>query len=63
MAQAKTTLEILTAQFKRKRNNAQALAAVLKLHPRSKMTPATVNWYRNQMRRKDPAIPSEHSLR
>lgn len=63
MKRVKTTLEILTAQFKRKRNNAQALAAVLKLHPHSKMTPATVNWYRNRMRKNDETIPSEHSLR
>lgn len=59
----KTTPAILAAAFKRKRTNAQALAAVMRLHPRTAMTLATVNWYRNRMRAKDKTIPSEHSLR
>lgn len=63
MPRVKSTHEILRSQFKRKRNNAQALAAVLKAHPHSTMTPATVNWYRNRMRKEDDSIPSEHSLR
>jgi hypothetical protein len=57
------TLKILAAAFKRKRNNAQALAAVVKAHPYSKMTLATVNWYRNKMRRTDASIPLERELR
>jgi hypothetical protein len=63
MARTKTTLEILAAEFKRKRNNSQVLAAVVKAHPRTTMTLATVNWYRNRMRKTDKTIPSEHSLR
>jgi hypothetical protein len=59
----KTTLAILEAQFKRKRNNAAALAAVKKAHPYSKMTLATVNWYRNKFRRDGMKIPMEHELR
>lgn len=60
---SKSTIEILRAQFKRKRNNAQALAAVVRAHPRTTMTLASVNWYRNRMRKDDATIPSEHSLR
>jgi hypothetical protein len=63
MAREKTTLEIMAGAFKRKRDNAEVLAAVLKAHPYSKMTLATVNWYRNKMRKTDDSIPSEHSLR
>jgi hypothetical protein len=53
----------MAGAFKRKRDNAEVLAAVLKAHPYSKMTLATVNWYRNKMRKTDDSIPSEHSLR
>ncbi len=63
MSRVKSTLQILEAQFKRKRNNAEALAAVLRVHPRSSMTPSTVNWYRNKMRRGGMNIPLETELR
>jgi len=63
MSRVKTTLEIMRSAFKRKRNNAETLAAVMRAHPRSKLTLATVNWHRNQLRREDPTIPTEHSLR
>jgi len=63
MKRVKSTIQIMQSAFKRKRNNAETLAAVLRAHPRSKMTLATVNWHRNQMRRDDKSIPSEHSLR
>lgn len=60
---ASSPLTILEAQFKRKRNNAAALAAVMKAHPYSKMTLSTVNWYRNKFRRDGMKIPQEHDLR
>lgn len=58
-----TTLEVLVKAFKAHKNNAAALAAVLKVHPHSRMTLATVNWYRNRYRKDDAKIPTEHSLR
>lgn len=63
MKKSPTNLEILQKAFKAKRNNAEALAAVLKVHPHSKMSLSTVNWYRNKYRREGMPIPSEHSLR
>lgn len=54
-----TTPAILLKALKAKKTNAQALAIVEKLHPRTKMTIATVNWYRNRFRRAGETIPTE----
>jgi hypothetical protein len=61
---AKSIQAALLGHFKRKRNNAQTLAAVRLSFPHSRMTLATVNWYRNKYRREHgDSIPTEHSLR
>lgn len=58
-----TTLQILTNGFRKNLNNELVLQLVKLAHPHSKMTRATVNWYRNRLRKTDAAIPSEHELK
>lgn len=63
MKKKPTTLECLLKAFKARKNNADARDAVLKVHPYSKMTLPTVNWYRNRFRQEGAKIPTEHELR
>lgn len=58
-----TTMQLLTSGFRKRMSNEAVLASILAMHPCTTMTRATVNWYRNRMRKNDSSIPSEHELK
>lgn len=45
------------------KTNAEALEIVRKRFPHAKTTPASIAWYRSQMRREDPQVPSDAQAR
>jgi len=58
-----TTRELTIWGINNDRSNAEVVALVLKKHPHSQITAATVNWTRNQVRRKNKAIKSDRVTR
>ena len=59
----KTAREIIMSAIKRGRTNDEALAAAIKAHPKTTTTLATVNWLRNQIRRKHPTVQTDRATR
>lgn len=43
--------------------NSEALEAVRERFPHARTTPASVAWYRSQMRREDPHVPTDAQAR
>lgn len=58
-----TVREIIVFGLNNDWTNAEIVAHALKRHPNSPLTIATVNYTRNQMRRKDKAIKSDRATR
>jgi anaerobic glycerol-3-phosphate dehydrogenase len=58
-----TMTQILKSAIKRGKSNAEALAEAKKEHPYSKMSEATVNYLRNQLRRTDKKIQSDRAAK
>lgn len=50
---------IATAAIKRGKTNQEALAAVRRLYPASRLSLATINYYRNNLRRGHPHVLSD----
>lgn len=59
----KSKEEIATAAIKRGKSNEEALDAVRKVYPGSQMSAATINYWRNHLRRTNPKIKSASALR
>ncbi len=53
--------DVLLRAFKAGKSNAEALAIYKKKHPHSSYSLATVNWYRNQLRKEGHEIPTERA--
>lgn len=45
------------------RTNAEVLDNVRAIHPHTKLSLATINWHRNQLRRTNKKIPSDRQAR
>lgn len=59
----KTAREIILASLKRGATNAATLERVRKVHPRTTLGLATVNWYRSRLRSAGKKIPSDRAAR
>lgn len=59
----RTSHEILTAKITAGLTNVEVLAAIKRAYPHTTLGLATVNYYRNQMRRKDRTIVSDTKAR
>jgi hypothetical protein len=57
----KTVNQIIAAGVKRGQTNPEILKAVVKAHPYTTMSLATVNWTRNQLRKLNPNLPSNRN--
>ena len=55
--------EVAMEAIKAGKTNEEALAAVQKAIPGSKTSLASINWYRNNMRKTDKSIPTSRELR
>jgi hypothetical protein len=51
------------SRIKRGATNAEALAAAKKVHPRTQLSLASVNWYRNRLREEGAKVPSDREAR
>jgi anaerobic glycerol-3-phosphate dehydrogenase len=58
-----TMHEIIGTEIRKGKSNAEALAAAKAAHPYSKMSEATVNYIRNQLRKKDKTIKSDRAAK
>lgn len=59
----RTSHQILIAKLKAGKTNVEVLAAITRAYPHTTLGLATVNYYRNQLRRKDSNVPSDHYAR
>ncbi len=55
--------ELARKSIKDGMTNAEALDAVRKRFPHAKTTPASIAWYRSQMRKEDPHVPTDAQAR
>lgn len=58
-----TSYEIVVSGLKRGKTNADVLARVMKVHPKSTMGLATVNWYRCRLREQGFAVGSDREAK
>ena len=59
----KSGREIVIWALHRGKSNSEILTRVLKEHPKSPMTLATINFIRNGVRKDSPNVKSERALR
>jgi len=59
----RTVRELTIWAIHKGKTNAEALACILKLHPRSTITLATINYVRNQIRQTDKTVMSDRAAK